>query len=148
MDYILQLRELIGQRPILLVGATVLIVDEQKRLLLLKRSDNFCWGPPGGGIEPGEMIEDAARREIREETGLEIGEMTLFGVYSGPELYYVYPNGDQVYNVIIAYLSYNVRGDIRLNEEHTEWRWFAAADIPDELSPPIRPMIEAFRATV
>ncbi len=148
MDYILQLREFIGHRPIMVVGAAVLVVDAQNRLLLLKRSDNHCWGPPGGAIEPGEVVEAAARREACEESGLEIGEMSLFGVYSGPELFYEYPNGDQIYNVTIAYLVHDTRGEIHLNEEHTEWRWFAAADIPDELSPPIRPMIEQFKATV
>ena len=147
MDYILQLRELIGHRPIMVVGASALIVDAENRLLLLKRSDNLCWGPPGGAIEPGEVVEAAARREIREETGLEMGELSLFGVFSGPELFYVYPNGDQIYNVIIVYLARDTRGSIRLNDEHTEWSWFAAADIPAELSPPIRSMIEQFKAS-
>ena len=81
MDYILQLRELIGHRPILVVGAAILVVDSQKRLLLMKRSDNGCWGPPGGATEPGERVEEAAKREALEETGLQIGEMSLYGVY-------------------------------------------------------------------
>jgi hypothetical protein len=46
MDYILQLRQYIGHRPILIVGAGILIVDAQNRLLLIKRSDNSCWGSP------------------------------------------------------------------------------------------------------
>ena len=146
MDYILQLRELIGHRPILVAGATVLVVDDERRLLLLKRSDNQCWGPPGGAIEPGELVEDAARREAREETGLELGELSLFGVFSGPELFYVYPNGDQTHNVTIVYLAHGVKGTVRLNDEHTEYGWFAAADIPEDLSPPIRPMIAQFKA--
>lgn len=147
MDYILQLREFIGHRPIVVVGPAVLITDAENRLLLLKRSDNHCWGPPGGGVEPGELVEAAARRGIREETALEIGEISLFGVFSGPELFYVYPNGDEIYNVIIVYLACDARGTIQLNEEHTEWRWFAAADLPEEISPPIRPIIAQFKAT-
>lgn len=112
MEYIQQLRKKIGHAPILMVGAAILILDEKNRLLLMKRSDSGCWGSPGGAVEPGEIVEDAARRETLEETGLEIEDMFLFGVFSGPELYYKYPNGDEVYNVTIIYLSREETGDI------------------------------------
>lgn len=147
MDYILQLRQYIGHRPILMVGAAILVVDAQDRLLLMRRSDSGRWGPPGGSTEPGERVEAAAQRETLEETGLEIGEMSLFGVFSGPELYYKYPNGDEVYNVTIVYLARDWRGAVQLNHEHTEYRWFAVDEIPapEQLSPPIVPVIEAFK---
>src|SRR3972149_2640649 len=124
MDYLLTLRQFIGHRPILMVGAAILIVDSENRLLMLKRSDSGCWGLPGGATEPGEVVEDAAKRETREEAGLEVGEMSLFGVFSGPDLYYKYPNGDEVYNVTIVYLSDSWRGIVKINDEHTEWDWF------------------------
>ncbi|HEY3310512.1 MAG TPA: NUDIX domain-containing protein [Anaerolineales bacterium] len=150
MDYILQLRQLVGHRPILMVGAAILVLDHQKRLLLMKRADNGCWGPPGGSTEPGEKVEDAARRETFEETGLKIDGMTMFGVFSGPELYYKYPNGDEVFNVTIAYIADepgNLAGEpqVRLNDEHSEWRWFAATEIPENISPPVIPVIEQFK---
>jgi ADP-ribose pyrophosphatase YjhB (NUDIX family) len=145
MDYILQLRQYIGHRPILMVGAAILVLDDENRVLLMKRSDSGCWGPPGGAVEPGEVVEEAARRETLEETKLKVGEMSLFGVFSGPELYYKYPNGDEVYNVTIMYLSGDWRGVVELNEEHTEWRWFQADEIPEDLSPPIKPVLEQFR---
>jgi len=145
MEYIQSLRQHIGHSPILMVGAATLIVDDQNRLLLMKRSDSGCWGPPGGAVEPGEVVETAAKREVLEETGLQVEEMSLFGVFSGPELFYRYPNGDEVYNVTIVYLSRDVRGDILLNGEHTKWHWFAPNDIPDNLSPPIKPVIEKFK---
>jgi ADP-ribose pyrophosphatase YjhB (NUDIX family) len=145
MDYILQLRQYIGHRPILLVGAAVLVLDEQNRLLMMKRSDIGSWGIPGRATEPGEVVENAAKRETLEETNLEIGEMSLFGVFSGPEFYFKYPNGDEVYNVTIVYLSRDWRGEVKLNDEHTEWGWLAATDIPENLSPPIKPVIEQFQ---
>jgi 8-oxo-dGTP pyrophosphatase MutT (NUDIX family) len=103
MDYILQLREFIGHRPILMVGAAILVIDDQNRLLLMKRSDSGCWGLPGGAVEPGEVVEDAAKRETFEETNLVIEDMSLFGVFSGMELYYKYPNGDEVYNLTLEF---------------------------------------------
>lgn len=145
MDYILQLRQYVGHRPILMVGAAILVVDSGNRLLLMKRSDSATWGTPGGSTEPGERVEEAARREALEETALEIGEMSLFGVFSGPELYYVYPNGDEVYNVTIVYLSRDFSGEIEINDEHTEFRWFPLAEIPADISPPMIPVIEQFK---
>ncbi len=145
MDYILELRQYIGHRPILMLGAVLLIVDEQNRLLMMKRSDSELWGVPGGAVELGEVIEDAAKRETREEVNLEVRNMSLFGVFSGPELYYKYPNGDEVYNVSIVYLSNDWHGEIKLNDEHTEWKWFAAADIPVDFSPPLKPILDQFR---
>ena len=147
MDYILQLRQLIGHRPILMVGAAILVVDSSGRLLLMKRSDSGCWGPPGGAVEPGERVEAAARRETLEETGLGIGAMSLFGVFSGPELYYVYPNGDEVYNVTIIYISSDFSGQPVLDHEHTAWGWFDLSEIPTDISPPILPAILQFKNT-
>ena len=145
MDYILQLRKYIGHRPVLMVGAAIFILDKQDRVLLMKRSDNKCWGFPGGSTEPGEVVEEAAKREAFEEVNLTIGETSLFGVFSGPELYYKYPNGDEVYNVTIMFLSRDWYGEVKLNPEHTEWRWFSANEIPEDVSPPIRPIIEQFK---
>ncbi len=147
MDYILQLRQLIGHRPLLMVGAAILIVDDQNRLLLMKRSDSGCWGPPGGATEPGEQVEAAARRETLEETALEIGDMSLFGVFSGPELFYRYPNGDEVYNVTIVYLARDFGGAVKLDHEHTEFNWFVLDDIPANISPPMIPTMEQFKRT-
>src|SRR2546428_8765233 len=66
------------------LGVAVLIRDDQGRFLLEKRSDTGLWGIPGGRIEPGETVRDAAVREILEETGLTVGITKLIGVYSDP----------------------------------------------------------------
>jgi ADP-ribose pyrophosphatase YjhB (NUDIX family) len=145
MDYLLTLRKYVGHAPLQMIGAAVLLVDAQNRLLLLKRSDSGCWGPPGGGVELGEVVEETARRETREETALELGELEWFGLFSGPGLYYCYPNGDEVYNITVVYKACQWQGEVKLNEEHTEWRWFTPADIPENISPPIRPVIEKFK---
>ena len=147
MDYIQQLRQFIGHRPILMLGAVTLIVDQERRLLMMKRTDSGHWGVPGGAVELGEVIEEAAKRETREETNLEIVNMSLFGVFSGLELYYKYPNGDEVYNVSIVYLSQDWRGEIKINEEHSEWNWFAADNIPEDISPPIKTILDQFKQT-
>jgi 8-oxo-dGTP pyrophosphatase MutT (NUDIX family) len=147
MDYILQLRQYIGHRPILMVGAVILVLDEGNRLLMIKRSDSGSWGLPGGAMEPGESAENAAKRETLEETNLEVDEMSLIGVFSGPEFYYKYPNGDEVHNVSIVYRSRDWHGEMKLNDEHTEWGWFSANEMPEDLSPPIKPIVEQFQSS-
>ena len=145
MNYLGELRKLVGHRPLLMVGATVLIMDNENRLLLLKRVDNEFWGPPGGAVELGEVVEEAAKRETFEETGLEICKMALLGIFSDPEQFYRYPSGDEVYNVTIVYLCREAYGKVHLSSEHTEWHWFALSEIPEDLSPPIKPIIEQFK---
>jgi ADP-ribose pyrophosphatase YjhB (NUDIX family) len=58
-----------------------IITDDHGRALLIQRADNRRWGPPGGVLELGGTIHDGLRREIREETGLDIEPVTLTGVY-------------------------------------------------------------------
>ena len=127
-----------------MVGVAALICDECGNILLLKRTDNFCWGPPGGSTEPGERIDEALRREVLEETGLHLGNLSLFNVYSGPEFDYTYPNGDKVFNVTVLYtttLLADQISTIRLNHEHSAWEWFPLSDLPVEISPPMAPIL-------
>lgn len=95
-------------------------------------------------MEPGESVEEAVRRETMEETGLSILDMELFGVFSGPELFYEYPNGDQVYNVSIIYKAKQVDGQIRLNNEHSHWEFFQDKDIPLNEDSPLYPIFQEY----
>lgn len=136
--YIMDLRKIVGHRPLLQVGASVILEDKQGRVLLQKRTDNHCWGYPGGSTDLDERVEDAAARELFEETGLTANHMELFGVFSGKELHYVYPNGDEVSNVDIVFLCRDYSGSLRLDAEESEdLCFFEAGQLPVNLSPPI-----------
>lgn len=92
-------------------------------------------------------MEQTARREVREETGLQVGEMALLGVFSGPELFNEYPNGDQVYNVTAAHTTRDVRGECQVDDkEGVEVRFFPLRNLPEEISPPVKPILEALLA--
>ena len=145
MEYIQRMRKLVGHAPLILVGAAVLVMREGQ-LLMMRRTDNHAWGIPGGALELGEKLEETARRETLEEVGLEVGTLKLFGVFSGPDLYYCYPNGDEVHNVSVVYLAEEVSGEICLNPaEHSEYRFFELDALPAEVSPPIRVVLERLK---
>lgn len=136
--YIMDLRKIVGHRTLLQVGASVIVEDEQGRVLLQKRTDNQCWGYPGGSTELDERVEDAAARELFEETGLVAERLELFGVFSGKELHYIYPNGDEVSNVDIVFICTAYSGVPRRDEDETEaLGFFEPGKLPENLSPPI-----------
>jgi ADP-ribose pyrophosphatase YjhB (NUDIX family) len=64
------------------VGAEAAIFDDGGRILLVRRSDDGLWCLPCGWVEPNESPEEAAVREAREETGLEIQARQLVGVFT------------------------------------------------------------------
>ncbi|QSO53603.1 NUDIX domain-containing protein [Alicyclobacillus curvatus] len=141
-DYITNLRKFVGTQPVLQCGATVVVFDAAKRVLMLRRTDNQSWCFPGGSMELGERVEETARREVLEETGVQVGELRLLNVFSGKELYYKYPHGDEVYNVDVTYYTNQYRGEIKINEESSEYAFFGVWDIPDDVSPPQRPIVD------
>jgi len=131
-----------------MVGSTVLVLDAQDRLLMMKRSDNGNWGVPGGAMELGESTEETARRELLEETGLEVGELILFDVFSGKELYYRYPSGEEVYNVSVVYITRSVKEIVNLFDgEHSDFQYFDLGQLPENISPPIKPILKKLMET-
>lgn len=86
------------------VSAVVWAGPGEREILLMKRSDNGLWGLPGGYLEPGESVVAAARREVVEETGVEIEVGRLVGVYSDPARQVIgYADGRRVQAVNLCF---------------------------------------------
>lgn len=129
-DYIMDMRKRVGHIPLMQCGASVIVENERGEILLQQRSDNGAWGYPGGAVELYERVEDAARRELFEETGLHAGKMELLGVFSGPEMAYTYPNGDQVSNVDIVFVCREWQGELVCQPGEVEALAFFAPEAP------------------
>ncbi len=120
-------------------GVAVVILDKEGRILLEKRTDNGMWGLPGGKIEPSESIREAALREIKEETGLDIEITKLIGVYSEPsgQRIVTYPNSEDVCHLIDIILEGKpLSGSLALSPESEELRFFDPQALPKDIVPP------------
>ena len=146
--YIMNMRKLVGHIPLLQCGASIIVENEKGEVLLQQRTDNGCWGYAGGSVELYEVVEEAAARELEEETGLIADEIELLGVFSGERLRYTYPNGDQVSTIDIVYLCRKYHGELKCQPGEVERLAFFAPDaIPKPFFAPQIPAMEAFLRT-
>lgn len=128
-SYIKNLRNKVGHDELILNYAGCIILDDKNRLLLQKRSDCEKWGFLGGMVELGESVEEAAIREIKEESGLDVKINSLFGVYS--KYFEKYANGDKVQAIVHVFKAQVVGGElISQNDETLELKYFELIDVP------------------
>jgi 8-oxo-dGTP diphosphatase len=101
------------------VSVSGVIPDDHGRVLLIRRRDNQHWEPPGGVLELAETIHDGLRREIREETGLDIEAGPLTGVYKNM------PRGI----VALVFRCKITGGQLATNDEVAAFHWADEAGI-------------------
>jgi len=130
VDYWRDLRAAFGPGPLITVGSGV-IVRQGQPVLLQERRDGGEWGIPGGAKELGEPLEETARRELLEETGLLAGSLRLLVVCSGPQFTHVYPDGNRIEHVAALYEATEVEGELRVDELETlELGYFGVEGLP------------------
>jgi 8-oxo-dGTP pyrophosphatase MutT (NUDIX family) len=144
-DYILDLRRKVGNMPLIVSCSASIVLNERNEILLIHRTDNNCWALPAGCIELGETVEEAARREVFEETGLVLGNVEFLGVYSGKEMHYTYPNGDEIYCIANVFKSNDFTGTIAADGiESEDVKFFDLKYIPDNIHIPDKPVVLDF----
>lgn len=146
MGYIMDLRKELKNphRVLMMPAAGVLIFNNEGKVLLQQRTDNLKWGVPGGSMEPGESFEETATREAFEEVNLKVKNLKIFNIYSGENLHYIYPNGDEVYIQTCVFESDEFDGELKFDPEETKDAvFYSLEDIPEmsEINPPDRIVI-------
>jgi 8-oxo-dGTP diphosphatase len=101
------------------VSVAAVITDDDGLALLIQRADNGHWEPPGGVLELSESIEDGLRREVREETGLDIEPEQLTGVYKNM------PRGI----IALVFRARITGGQLRTSGETTAFRWVGETEV-------------------
>lgn len=144
MSYIGDMRKFVGHAPIMAVAAMAILYNEEKGMLLEKRTDTGEWCTPGGAIELGESLENALKREIKEETNLEFRNPKLFDIKANVHM--VYPNGDEVYYTDVVYEINDFYGELKHDGESTELRFFDINNLPENIMPTQIGYIESFVA--
>ena len=145
MDYIHELRKEIGHRKIILNCAGALIIRDGK-ILFQRRTDNGQWGLIGGLLEMNETCEQAALREIREETGLEVKLTGFLGIYHNHNM--VWSNGDAAHVLSAMFTASIVSGEPRIDAESFELRFFGKDEFPELFAEDHIAALEAWRGGV
>jgi len=122
------------QRRIIVVP---LIHNDRGEYLLCKMPENRGvfpgqWGLPGGGIEEGERMEDALKREIREELGLQVTDIEpLF--FTDGAFWKSFPDGSrrEIYMIFLVFSCQSVGENVNLNEEFEDYAWVARNSLQD-----------------
>ncbi|VVE04143.1 NUDIX domain-containing protein [Pandoraea anhela] len=122
------------------VGVRALIIDESDRVLLVRHTYLNGWFTPGGGVNAGETLMEALRREVFEETTLQItGEVQLFNAY--------FSNSENRDDYPVLYVIREFSGTARIGDaaEIAEIGWFPIDALPESTSPKTRQRVSEFR---
>lgn len=123
-------RRFLGRGLLFFPAAGALVTDGSGRFLLQRRSDDGTWGILGGGLEIGETVEQAAIREVYEESGFKVRLVRLLSVAVGRESVVQYPNGDQLAFWGFLFLAEIVGGSSAAGDHETlELGWFSLDEI-------------------
>jgi ADP-ribose pyrophosphatase YjhB (NUDIX family) len=119
------------------VSAVVRKEPEAREILLMQRSDNGLWGLPGGYVDAGESVAQAALREVLEETGWRVELGRLVGVYSDPARQVIdYGGGARVQAVNLCFDALaREPGSPTTPEETLDTGFFAWDRLPDPFVP-------------
>ncbi len=132
-SYLGKLRQKVGHDLLQVPGARIVMEDEEGRILLQHRADFRIWGLPAGSPEEGNSASQSIRREVLEETGLQLLHLDCFGYSSNPDYeVFAYPNGDQVHSYSLLFYSHKWQGSlIESNEETLALDFFYPDNLPE-----------------
>jgi 8-oxo-dGTP diphosphatase len=137
-EYIAAIRRVYGQGRLLLPGVSAVVIRDdlepgRVHLLLTRRSDTGRWSLPAGIVEPFEQPAASMLRELAEETRITAEVERLALLRTDPDV--VYPNGDRCQFIAMCFRCRYVSGEAQVgDEESTEVAWFAADELPAELT--------------
>jgi len=132
-SYIGRIRKLVGKEKLIVVATRAVLRDNQGRILFVRRSDNGKWVMPSGALEPDETLYDGMRREVKEESGLNVIAAKPMAIYSYPSSMTAY--GDPYYQLTVQFLVDQWSGELLSEtDETTNALFFDIDNLPDGLA--------------
>ena len=114
----------------LVPSVNVVVINQAGAILMIRRSDNDNWAVPGGAIDLGESMVQAAVRETREETGIECEITGLVGIFTDPKHVILYTsNGEVRQEFSILLTGVATGGRPTPSSESSEVRWVPQEDV-------------------
>jgi ADP-ribose pyrophosphatase YjhB (NUDIX family) len=113
----------------IVIAASALVLDDDGRLLMIRRTDSGFHALPGGRHELGETMTATAIRETEEETGVTVAVTGLIGIYSNPDHVVAFSDGEIRQEFSICFRARPVSGEPRDSDESTEVRWVDQAEL-------------------
>ncbi|WP_206793446.1 NUDIX hydrolase [Amycolatopsis sp. MtRt-6] len=121
------------------VAVSAFIQDDEGRILMIRRTDNDLYSIPGGQLELGETLAEAAVREVREETGIECEIVGVIGLYSDPKHVIAYDDGEVRQEFSICFRATLRDGTLRTSNESSEVGWISLQELSSlNIHPSIR----------
>jgi 8-oxo-dGTP pyrophosphatase MutT (NUDIX family) len=132
----------------LVVGSSAVVVDDEGRILLQRRSDSGNWALPGGAMDISETLAASAIREVKEETGFDVHIERIVGIYSDPAHVFAYSDGEVRQEFSICLACTIVGGSLAVSHESTDVRFVSVAELEGlEMHPSIRKRIDDYLAS-
>jgi ADP-ribose pyrophosphatase YjhB (NUDIX family) len=129
----------------IVAAASAVVVNDEQKILLQRRTDNDLWSLPGGAMEIGESITQTLVREVREESGLYVEPVRLVGIYTDPRHVIAYSNGEVRQQFSICFACRVIGGQLRHSDESTEVAFFAPEELDGlSIQPSIRLRLEHY----
>lgn len=140
-SYLSQVRKLIDKQELIITAARAVIRNQEGRILFIRRRDNGLWAMPAGGQELGESILDCLKREVKEESGLDVIFATPMAIYS--QLSVVNSSGDPYQLFLVQFLVDEWSGELVTETDETvDARFLDLDELPENIPDSYREVLK------
>ncbi|MGY3717369.1 NUDIX domain-containing protein [Sutcliffiella cohnii] len=130
-SYVGQIRKMIGHQKLIHPSVRAIIQDEEGKVLFIERKGQNRWGMPAGSMELDESIYETLKREVKEETGIDVVSATLMAIYTGPYKSMKNEFGDEYQMFEFVFLVDEWKGKIlERSDESQSIGFFSLDNIP------------------
>jgi ADP-ribose pyrophosphatase YjhB (NUDIX family) len=115
----------------IVVAVTAVVRNDEGDVLLIERTDNGLWAAPGGAQDLGESVVDTVKREVREETGVDVEVAGLSGIYSDPRHVIAYDDGEVRQEFSLCFHARPIAGELQTSSESRQVHWVKPEQLRD-----------------